>query len=526
MKAKACTTCRQRKLKCDAPQKFPESCSRCDKLKKACVFDPNFKRVSRQHRLQQVEQELRSIRQAHGSETKRTIATHILNATFSHESDDLFEPCQSNKQIGNVHMAANQVTDIFQLYFEKLHVYLPFQMNRSIEAIHEVCPLLFWTIIAVSTRDQLILKDLIPLVKQLASEITLQAARSVEIVQALLILCMWPFPYYSQLEDPSFIYIGMATQIGLQTGLHRPEFAFEFSSKQDVLRSSSQIRRTTWIACFIVGQIQASVRGAPTTIPMDYSLLVSLDHADTPVYLAQLGLISRLNATFSATIGFNAHNMHGLIDPSERMNMIKLYDREFSYLKSNKLREMDQGIEVAFLGAQLQLFSFALHDDMPDSLDLVEIVHKAETAACRLIQLVSQSELQFLPVQWSRSVILAAVMLLKILKSPHVGDSHLINNQVTLAHQIFTLITKDDDDGSQRSDRLLLLFSVLEDKKKWPPVQCRLTASLVYDAIRVSKEYYEEVLDNIVNPSDRSLTTLETHSLDNLMPQDIEFQQE
>lgn len=317
----------------------------------------------------------------------------------------------------------------------------------------------------------------------------------------------------------------MAMHIGLQIGLHRPEFTFEFSSKEDVLRSSAHIRRTTWIACFVVNQIQATGHGVPATLPQDYNLLSSLDHDLTPVYLAQLGHITRLTVTFTAAIGFTAASLQGLNEPHERMNMIKLYDQEFSYLKLTKLRDMPQNIEVIFLAAQLQLFSFSLHDDISDSLDLVATVQKAETTACKLIQLVPQSELEFVPGYWSRYVILAVVMLLKFLKSPNAGNSYLINNQITLAHQILHSISKVDDDGNQRSDRLLLLFTVLEIKKKWPAIQCRLAASLVYDAIRVSEEYYDEILDIIMNPSDRQNTLLETHSTDTLLQQHIGHQQ-
>lgn len=314
----------------------------------ACLFDPNFKRISKNDRLQQVEQQLRSIQQAHEPDAKPTSEIHVLNSNFENEDEKVFQPCISSKQIANINLTADQVTDIFQLYFEKLHIYLPFRMSRSIETIYEVCPLLFWVIVAVASRDQVMVKNLIPHVKQMVSEITLKPARNVEIVQALLILCMWPFLYHSQLEDPSFIYSGMAMHIGLQIGLHRPEFTFEFSSKEDVLRSSAHIRRTTWIACFVVNQMQATGHGVPATLPQDYNLLSSLDHDLTPVYLAQLGHITRLTVTFTAAIGFTAASLQGLIEPHERMNMIKLYDQEFSYLKLTKLRDMPQNIEVIF----------------------------------------------------------------------------------------------------------------------------------------------------------------------------------
>ncbi|CAM0139627.1 unnamed protein product [Umbelopsis sp. WA50703] len=352
------------------------------------------------------------------------------------------------------------------------------------------------------------------------SEITLKPVRNVETVQAILILCHWPFPYDSQLDDPSFIYCGMALHIGLQIGLHRPEYAYQFSSKQDVLRSSVQIRRTTWIACFVVNQMLATGNGVPAIMPQDYSLMVSLDHEDTPTYLGRLGHITRLTDTFTAAIAYNASNMHGLNEPHERINLIKLYDREFSNLKLSKLGEMDQKLEIAFLAAQLQLFSFALHDDISSSADLVEIVQKAESIACKLIQLISQTDLEFVPFPWSRYVILAAVILLKILKSPSASNGDLINNQISLAHKIFTSITKSDNDGNQRSDRLLLLFSVLEDKKKFPPIHCRLAASLVYDAVRVSKEYYEEILESIMEQEYQD-TPMNAQLIDTLFQQDI-----
>ncbi|GAB5593941.1 Regulatory protein leu3 [Umbelopsis nana] len=506
MKPKACTTCRQRKLKCDAPQRFPQPCSRCNNLKKACIFDANFKRVPKNHRLQQVENELKTIKQtlASGSKTPpMSIVSHIIGATDDEEAEEVIKPCVHAKKLANIHLTAEEVNAIFQLYFERLHIHLPFRMCRSIETIYQVCPLLFWVIVAVTSRNLNMVKDLIPLVKQMVAEITQRPARNVEIVHALLILCMWPFPFHSQLEDPSFIYCGMAMQIGLQIGLHRPEFAYEFNSKVDVLRSSPHIRRTTWIACYVITHMLAVKQGVPCAMPEDYSLLVSFDHILTPVYLAQFGHITRLTAGFMNAIGFSAQNCYGLAEPHERINMIKLYDREFSFLKLNKLVEMDQYVEVVFLTSKLQLYSFALHDDIPASMDLVEIFQKAEATACKLLQLVSQLDLEFTPAHWSRAVIFAGVLLVRILKSPNAGDRNLINNQITLAHQILGSISKWDDDGNERSDRLMLLFSVLEDKKKWPAVQCRSAASLVYDAIRVSKEYYEEILGNLMGQSDQ-----------------------
>ncbi|KAL3713453.1 hypothetical protein TMatcc_002156 [Talaromyces marneffei ATCC 18224] len=60
----ACIHCRQMKLACDAPSKFPAGCSRCTKAGKFCAVDPTFKRTKRRQRLQQIEQELREAKEA------------------------------------------------------------------------------------------------------------------------------------------------------------------------------------------------------------------------------------------------------------------------------------------------------------------------------------------------------------------------------------------------------------------------------------------------------------------------------
>jgi hypothetical protein len=104
----------------------------------------------------------------------------------------------------------------------------------------------------------------------MVGQVAINPPRSIEVVQVLLVLCMWPFPFYSTLGDPSFPYFGLATQIGLQIGLHRPSLSQEFSSKKQVLDVREDVRKTTWMACYVVNQMQVGRLGVPLSISADY----------------------------------------------------------------------------------------------------------------------------------------------------------------------------------------------------------------------------------------------------------------
>jgi hypothetical protein len=177
--------------------------------------------------------------------------------------------CLQDKSLGNVHLTAAQVTELFRVYFLQCHPYLPFTISTDPETTNEKCPLLFWVICAVASSTGTML-DLQPHIQVMVGQVAINPPRSIEVVQALLVLCMWPFPFYSTLGDPSFPYCGLATQIGLQIGLHRPSLSQEFSSKKQVLDVREDVRKTTWMACYVVNQMQVGRLGVPLSISADY----------------------------------------------------------------------------------------------------------------------------------------------------------------------------------------------------------------------------------------------------------------
>jgi hypothetical protein len=120
-------------------------------------------------------------------------------------------------------------------------------------------PLLFWAIISISCRRH---EDSPSLLSGLSSHMmglvwkTVSAFPcSLYTVQALVLICTWPFPTSSLWTDPSFILISIAKSTALQLGIHRPEMVEDFSRTKGRYNTEEiQEAVKTWAACFIAGQ--------------------------------------------------------------------------------------------------------------------------------------------------------------------------------------------------------------------------------------------------------------------------------
>lgn len=65
-------------------------------------------------------------------------------------------------------------------------------------------------------------------VTSLVSSISPPAEQSLQLIQALLLLCNWPPPYGATIHDNSWTYCGLAVTYALRQGLHRPHHVSDF----------------------------------------------------------------------------------------------------------------------------------------------------------------------------------------------------------------------------------------------------------------------------------------------------------
>ena len=74
-------------------------------------------------------------------------------------------------------------------------------------------------------------------------------------IQALVILCTWPFPISSSANDSTFMLVGIMLQLGTQMGLHRATAAQDFTKAPTSLGIEEyQEWQQTWEACNLVAQ--------------------------------------------------------------------------------------------------------------------------------------------------------------------------------------------------------------------------------------------------------------------------------
>ena len=327
MKAKACTRCRQWKTRCDAPERVPGGCSRCRSLGLTCVFDPSFKRLSKGRCVQQMSAEIQQLRQTlansgasnasaspqSGQDTiGRPLEPVSWEAQLSGTSDGTgSSPAQfstslsvntipipsgpltdQDRTLGNVCLTRSQVERHFKTYFTRHHRYLPFKVSsESPEEVYMRSSLLFWVICAVTSswKQQ---TQLSPMIKPMIAASIHMSSYSVETIQALLIMCIWPFKAARLSEDPSQFYSSIATQMSLQLGLHRPSqpyWPLQHGSLSGPLTAADKdVRLTTWLSCYLVNQMQSSAQGVPPSILVDSNLLDAFDNPAVDRDLSQL----------------------------------------------------------------------------------------------------------------------------------------------------------------------------------------------------------------------------------------------
>jgi transcriptional regulatory protein LEU3 len=120
-------------------------------------------------------------------------------------------------------------------------------------------PLLFWTIVTIGSRklvkDPTLLNLLGPKVVELTQSAIFSRTNSLSIIQAFLLLCIWPMPVITMYKDVSPIMAGAALNLALTVGLHIPGVGQDFS-RTTVLHDSneSRFRARLWVSCLIAIQ--------------------------------------------------------------------------------------------------------------------------------------------------------------------------------------------------------------------------------------------------------------------------------
>lgn len=160
--------------------------------------------------------------------------------------------------LGDVTLPLNRANELHDKFMTTHLPFLPIIISRSATELYHKSQLLFWAVIltaSLSEPEPKLYMSLASLIKQLAIETCwIKTPRSTHVIQALIILSIWPLPNEKVLDDCSYRFVGLAKNLSLQLGLHRGgEFIQEFSRNQVSLGPDAERWRTrSWLAVFFV----------------------------------------------------------------------------------------------------------------------------------------------------------------------------------------------------------------------------------------------------------------------------------
>lgn len=421
----------------------------------------------------------------------------------------------SYRMLGDVCLTNEQVEQRFSSYFSRYHVHVPFEMTtKSANDVFIRSPLLFWVICAV-TSSKRIQFQLSPLIKTMVADIVHAHPQLIETAHALLILCLYPFKISGMREDPSLMYSSIATQICLQLG--HPSSSQHASTistpRNDHKVKDDRVKTSTLLACFIQNRIYSGYQGIPATTLAHPKLLRAFDDPLIDPNLSSLGRIYHLLGDAIVAIGANGPSPSGMLEPSDRLAMINVYGEQLSELRQRYFPDMAGMVAVSYWHARLQIWSFALLDDMVLSDDLLAIFQTAEHEAYKVIELCYDVNLAAAPYHFRRAICFGGFVLVKILRSPFCRTKpELLADNIERARQALSATASAPDDIICKACRILEELPYLEDKKRTPPISSRMSASMMFDMLRI---YWENWYDRNLpeEPSFLDLDAIEWDSL-------------
>lgn len=145
-------------------------------------------------------------------------------------------------------------------YMTNYHPFLPvLDSLKSPHDLYSSSELLFWSIISVASRRFQSQPTLLPRLARAVTDLVWRSIRaapySLGTVQALTLLCTWPFPTSSSTADQTFVLTGIMLQLAVQMGLHRAFDVQDFVKvpvRLTVEEHENWVR--TWNACNVVAQ--------------------------------------------------------------------------------------------------------------------------------------------------------------------------------------------------------------------------------------------------------------------------------
>ncbi|KIM33134.1 hypothetical protein M408DRAFT_325955 [Serendipita vermifera MAFF 305830] len=197
-------------------------------------------------------------------------------------------------------VATDVVVELFKIYFEHMNPHTGL-LHANFHTPALICsrsPFLLTTICAISskfyTQDEELHPKLTKLVNKLAWSVPERGYKSVEIVQAYLLLSLWGSPVERYEHDRTWMLLGMAIRMATDLNLHRKNTHLKHDSPEGKMREVEvRNRERTWLMCFILDRSFSAQLGKPNIVKEDYIIRDASQWCRHPDSLPQdVGLVA------------------------------------------------------------------------------------------------------------------------------------------------------------------------------------------------------------------------------------------
>ncbi|KAH7187065.1 hypothetical protein BKA60DRAFT_258966 [Fusarium oxysporum] len=190
----------------------------------------------------------------------------------------------SSYQLGSLNVNNTVALELFQHFdsYYRPHAKFLRPVRTSLSEYSQSSPHLFWTIILCSSQMHAKHAHMYPSIvtehEAMLSATFVCAPLTIEMMHALLCLCLWPVPKLRLWQDLSWGYIGLVLNSAMQLNCHLPSNPLlntqlrRNASRRAVPDIDAAVRDTTWLACFDISTRLSEFLGFPSSFSSGYYL--------------------------------------------------------------------------------------------------------------------------------------------------------------------------------------------------------------------------------------------------------------
>ncbi|KAJ7773647.1 fungal-specific transcription factor domain-containing protein [Mycena maculata] len=169
------------------------------------------------------------------------------------------------------------VDKLFEIFYARVNPFIALldPVLHTPASTFARCPFLFTVICAISSRYYPDKSEIYPIAmhfaKHSAANALIDGWKSVELVQAYILMSIYAVPARKWEEDRSWLYTGLAIRLATDLNLH--QVANPKAHKGNEKQERELLNRTrVWMICFNLDRSTATQFGKPSTIKEDYIL--------------------------------------------------------------------------------------------------------------------------------------------------------------------------------------------------------------------------------------------------------------